>query len=70
MSSTRLWLSDGDGFFSLQNRLQESMKLFSSICNNVFFRSTSMVRNSSSPTSSFIKDERSRQQNKLDSNVP
>ncbi|MEQ2194593.1 hypothetical protein XENOCAPTIV_000292, partial [Xenoophorus captivus] len=24
------------------NRLQESMKLFSSICNNVFFRSTSM----------------------------
>lgn len=35
--------------FSLQNRLQESMKLFSSICNNVFFRSTSMVRNSSCP---------------------
>lgn len=26
------------------NRLQESLKLFSSICNNVFFRSTSMVR--------------------------
>ncbi|KAI4895670.1 hypothetical protein NFI96_029730 [Prochilodus magdalenae] len=25
------------------NRLQESLKLFSSICNNVFFRSTSMV---------------------------
>ncbi|XP_014909211.1 guanine nucleotide binding protein (G protein) alpha v1 [Poecilia latipinna] len=25
------------------NRLQESMKLFSSICNNVFFRSTSMI---------------------------
>lgn len=31
---------------SLQNRLQESMKLFAAICNNVFFRSTSMVRNS------------------------
>ncbi|XP_035031719.1 guanine nucleotide binding protein (G protein) alpha v1 isoform X2 [Hippoglossus stenolepis] len=26
------------------NRLQESMKLFSSICNNVFFRSTSMAQ--------------------------
>ncbi|XP_041820476.1 guanine nucleotide binding protein (G protein) alpha v1 isoform X3 [Chelmon rostratus] len=25
------------------NRLQESMKLFSAICNNVFFRSTSMI---------------------------
>ncbi|KAL4648660.1 guanine nucleotide-binding protein G(o) subunit alpha-like [Arapaima gigas] len=25
------------------NRLQESLKLFSSICNNVFFRSTSMI---------------------------
>ncbi|XP_034400291.1 guanine nucleotide binding protein (G protein) alpha v1 isoform X3 [Cyclopterus lumpus] len=25
------------------NRLQESMKLFSSICNNIFFRSTSMI---------------------------
>ncbi|XP_016536263.1 guanine nucleotide binding protein (G protein) alpha v1 isoform X2 [Poecilia formosa] len=42
------------------NRLQESMKLFSSICNNVFFRSTSMARTvtsirphaSSSPPSS------------------
>ncbi|KAI2650531.1 Guanine nucleotide-binding protein G(o) subunit alpha [Labeo rohita] len=29
------------------NRLQESLKLFSSICNNIFFRSTSMVRNGS-----------------------
>ncbi|XP_041838472.1 guanine nucleotide binding protein (G protein) alpha v1 isoform X3 [Melanotaenia boesemani] len=28
---------------SSMNRLQESMKLFSSICNNVFFRSTSMI---------------------------
>lgn len=32
-------------FSSLQNRIQESMNLFSAICNNVFFRSTSMVRN-------------------------
>lgn len=42
-----LQLSDGVIVFFLQNRLQESLKLFSSICNNVFFRSTSMVRNSS-----------------------
>ncbi|XP_015212129.1 guanine nucleotide binding protein (G protein) alpha v1 isoform X2 [Lepisosteus oculatus] len=28
---------------SSMNRLQESLKLFSSICNNVFFKSTSMV---------------------------
>lgn len=46
-----LQLPDGVIVFFLQNRLQESLKLFSSICNNVFFRSTSMVRNSS-PTSS------------------
>lgn len=46
-SSAALQLNDGVIVFSLQNRLQESMKLFSSICNNVFFRSTSMVRNSS-----------------------
>ncbi|KAG2460797.1 GNAO protein, partial [Polypterus senegalus] len=26
-----------------QNRLQESLKLFASICNNVFFKSTSMI---------------------------
>lgn len=43
--SSPLQLSDGFTVFSLQNRLQESMRLFSAICNNVFFRSTSMVRN-------------------------
>uniref|UniRef100_A0A668VUX4 Guanine nucleotide binding protein (G protein) alpha v1 n=1 Tax=Oreochromis aureus TaxID=47969 RepID=A0A668VUX4_OREAU len=36
-------LLDGCNIFSLQNRLQESMKLFSSICNNIYFRSTSMI---------------------------
>lgn len=35
---------DGALFLSLQNRIRESMNLFSAICNNVFFRSTSMVR--------------------------
>lgn len=35
-------------FLSPQNRIQESMNLFSAICNNVFFRNTSMVRNSPS----------------------
>lgn len=30
-------------FLLPQNRLQESMKLFSSVCNNVFFQSTSLV---------------------------
>ncbi|EMP32450.1 Guanine nucleotide-binding protein G(o) subunit alpha [Chelonia mydas] len=30
-------------FLLPQNRLQESMKLFSSVCNNVFFQSTSLI---------------------------
>ncbi|PWA16965.1 hypothetical protein CCH79_00012696 [Gambusia affinis] len=36
------------------NRLQESMKLFSSICNNVFFRSTSMMAFCKSTFSQFL----------------
>lgn len=42
---TNCFLCDGDHFalFYFQNRMQESLKLFDSICNNKWFTDTSII---------------------------
>ncbi|TFK05906.1 coiled-coil domain-containing protein 38 [Platysternon megacephalum] len=39
----RKWLGCFEDMRAVPNRLQESMKLFSSVCNNVLFQSTSLI---------------------------